>query len=111
MNDYIGKFVPLVPTCFPGGLLCKVSCKLLEDFGHLLLHKKANEVGGRVELQRQWAGKATPPLLDGGLQGVAQGFHFVVCTLGDSRENVLFFLWKNRLWMIIIMTQEDTRFS
>lgn len=74
-----------LPTRFPGSLLCKVSCKLLEDFGHLLLHKKANKVGRRVEFQRQWAGKATPPLLDGGLQGAAKGFHFVVCTL-VSRE-------------------------
>ncbi len=40
----------MFPTCLSGGLCCKVGCKLFEDVGHLLLHKKTNEVGGCVEL-------------------------------------------------------------
>lgn len=87
---------PLIYTCFPGGLLCKVSCELLEDFSHLFLHKKADEVRGRVELQRQWGGKATPPLLDGGLQGAAQGFHFVVCTLVSRETAEIMYLFFGR---------------
>lgn len=76
----------MVPTCLPGGLCGEVGRKLLEDVGHLLLHEEANEVGGRVELQRQRAGKSPPPLLDGGLEGLAQGFCFMVCTLSGRRK-------------------------
>lgn len=76
----------LVPTCFTGRFGREVGCKLLEDVGHLLLHEKADEVGGCVELQRQRAGKPAPPLLDGGLEGLAQSLHFVVGTLFWKEE-------------------------
>lgn len=73
-------------TCLPDSLCGKVSCKLLEDIGHLLLHEKTDEVRRCVELQRQRAGKPTPPLLYGGLEGFAQSFYFVVCTLCKQEE-------------------------
>ena len=73
-------------TCLPGGLCCEVGRKLLEDVGHLLLHEEADEVGGRVELQWQRAGESAPPLLDGGLEGLAEGFYFVVRTLFSRRK-------------------------
>ena len=71
----------LVPTCFPRSLCGKVSRKLLEDVGHLLLHKETNEVGGCVEFKGQRGRKTTSPLLYGGLEGLTQSFCFVVCTL------------------------------
>lgn len=93
----------VLPTCLPGGLCGEVSGKLLEDVGHRLLHEQADEVGGCVELQRQRAGESTPPLLDGRLQGLTQGFHFVVCTLCGRRvhgklENV-------NKWFFVVQTE------
>lgn len=48
-SDY-NEASAVVPTCLPGGFCREVSRELLEDVGHLLLHEKADEVGGCVEL-------------------------------------------------------------
>lgn len=77
----------IVPTCFSGSLGSKVSSKLLEDLCDLLLNKEAYEVEGGVELQGQGARETTPPLAHRGLQGLQQGVHLVVCTLGVRVES------------------------
>lgn len=81
----LNTYVAVNQTCFSRCFSGKVGSEALQQLCNLLLHKEADEGGGRVELQWDRHRYASLPLSHGGLESIRQRLHLSIITLTEER--------------------------